>query len=289
MRSAFPDGIEKPIERAGQFVFDLHVAHAALAVPGFEIGDLIHIRIKRIVIREHGVAFHPARNIGADAVGVRVHPAHFFVDGLFIIRQKNRIAQALAHLCLTVRAHQRRHVADEGIGNGKHVAVVVVEPPRNFPRDFHMRLIVFAHRHEMGAGHQNIRALKHRIPNQAKRNRLVRHIRGARHLFHTRQPRHPGQCHQHLKKQIQLIDRGNRGLQVNGRFFRVDAHGQIIQDHVVDILPQGVDVFPLRLRGQGVQISHQKVALVLVLQGHAVFQGPHIVPQMQPPRGPITC
>ena len=141
----------------------------------------------------------------------------------------------------------------------------------------------------MGTRHQNIGTLKHGIPDQAKWNGLIGHIRRACHIFHTGQPRHAGQGYEHLKKQIHLVHSVNGRLQINGRFFWIYAHGQIIQYHLIDIFTQRIDVFFLRLCGQHVQVGHQKIALVLILQGHAVLQRPNIVPQMQTPRGPIPC
>jgi len=58
---------------------------------------------------------------------------------------------------------------------------------------------------------------------------------------------------------------------------RVDACGQVVEHHLAGVFAQGVNVLFFRARGQHVQVGDDKVALVLVLQAHAVDQAAHVM------------
>ncbi|OPZ72802.1 MAG: hypothetical protein BWY82_01299 [Verrucomicrobia bacterium ADurb.Bin474] len=132
------------------------------------------------------VALHPARDVGADAVGVGVHAGHLLLHGAGVVGEKDGIAAALAHLGLAVGADEGRHLAQEDVGNGKDLAVEPVKAPRNLPGDLHVGLVVLAHGHQVGPGQEDVGRLEHGVAQQAKGHDLQAGVAG-----HVLQAGHP--------------------------------------------------------------------------------------------------
>src|SRR5262249_30181360 len=70
--------------------------------------------------------------------------------------------------------------------------------------------------------------------------------------------------------------------------FRVDAHGQVVDDDLPDEHGDLFDAVALGPRGQGMQIGNDEEGVVLVLQLDAVDQAADVVAQVQPASGPVA-
>ena len=94
----------------------------------------------------------------------------------------------------------------------------------------------------------------------------------------------PAQRRDHRQQQMQLGVLGHVRLHEQGRDPGVQARGQPVDEHVVDVLLQPRRV--LVAGGQRVPVGDEEVALVLVLQFHPVAQRAVKIAQMQRPGGP---
>ena len=241
------------------------------------------------MVDEHRVALDRPRDVRADPFGVRVHGPNPLLHRLRIVREIDRVVQALAHLGLPVGAHERGHVTDHRVRDGEHLAIVGVEPARDLSRDLHVRLVVLSHRHQVPPRHQDVRCLEHGVADESEGDRLILHVRGTGHILDAWEARDTRERHQHPKEQVHLIYGVHRRLKIDRRLPRIDPHGEVVQHHLVDVLPKCVDVFLLRARCEHVQVRDQEEALVLVLQPNPVLQRSHVVAQMKLARGSVSC
>ena len=75
---------------------------------------------------------------------------------------------------------------------------------------------------------------------------------------------------------------GMRLLDEERGFLGVDAGGQPVDDHVIDITLDAVAVLPvLVLGGQGMPVGNEEEAVVRALQANPVFQRAVVVAQVQ--------
>ena len=71
--AARADRLQMRVERLRQLRLHLDVADLAGTVARLQVLDLGGVRVERVVVHEHRVAFDRARDVGADALRVRVH------------------------------------------------------------------------------------------------------------------------------------------------------------------------------------------------------------------------
>ncbi len=116
--AALAHRVEEVVERLGQLLLDLDVAHLARAVALLEVLHFGHIGVEDVVVGEDRVALDRAGNVRANAGGVGVHAHHPPRDGLGVVAEEDGVVEALAHLGLAVGAHQRA-AHDIGIRLGK--------------------------------------------------------------------------------------------------------------------------------------------------------------------------
>ena len=57
----------------------------ARPIARFQLVDFVLVRIERIVVREHGIAFHGAGNVGPHPLRIRVHRHDFLADGFGVV------------------------------------------------------------------------------------------------------------------------------------------------------------------------------------------------------------
>ncbi len=223
------------------------------------------------------VALHRARYVGANAGRIGVHAHDPALHCLGVVAQEDGIVQALAHLGLAVGADERA-AFHKGIGQREDLAVGIVESPRNLARQLDVTLVVLAHRHQVGARHENIRRLQDRIAEQVVRD-LVHAGRGG-HVLDRRQLLQALDRNQAAEQQLQLVDLVHRRLKVEGDLVRVDTDGQVVEHDDACDLGDVLDALLVGLRRQHVQVGDQEEALVLLLKLEPVAVAADIVPEM---------
>ena len=81
-----------------------------------------------------------------------VHGADLPRDGFGAVLQIDRVAERFAHLRVAVGAHETWDASDKRLWLREDRLELAVEAPRRFARQLDVRQLVFADRHEMGAG-----------------------------------------------------------------------------------------------------------------------------------------
>ncbi|OQA21837.1 MAG: hypothetical protein BWY63_01109 [Chloroflexi bacterium ADurb.Bin360] len=218
------------------------------------------------MIDENGVTFHPSGDIGAHAVGIGIHAAHFLLDRFGIIGEHDGIAQGFAHLCLPIGADKGGNFADHNLRNREDFGIIEpVEAPGDFARDFDVRLVILPNWHQVRARQQDISRLQHGIADKTEGHSLIIHVRGASHILDAGQAAEAGQGDQIAEKLRQLEGFTDGGLQEDGAALWVNAYGKVVKHNIVDVLRQLGHVYLLRTRGERVQVSDDKIAFVLIL------------------------
>ena len=287
MGRALAHRVEEGVEDARQPLLHLHVSHRAGAVAHLQRLHGGPIRVEVIEVGEDRVAFDRARDVGADAVRVGVHAVHLLLHRLGVVREQDGVAERLAHLALAVGAGQRVSL-HQVVGDREDLAVEVVEAAGDLAGDLDVRLVVLADRHQVGARQQDVGGLEHRVAQQPQRDRLLIQQRGAGHVFDAWQAGQPRHRHQVAEEQRQLVGLVHGRLEEDGGLGRVNARAEVVQHHAAGVIRGRVDVFPAVLGGQHVQVGDDEVALVFVLQAHAVAQAAHVMPQVQPAGGTVA-
>src|SRR5437762_930884 len=160
--------------------------------------------------------------------------------------------------------------------------VEVVEAPRGFAAELHVRHLVLAHRHVGGAVHQDVGALQQRVAEEAVGPEILL-LQLLLLILVTGYALEPPERCDHRQEQVQLRVLGHVRLDEQRRDPGIEAGRQPVDEHLVHVL--------LQLRGlvvagrEHVPVGHEEEALVLVLQLHPVAQRAVIVAEVQPPGG----
>ena len=165
----------------------------------------------------------------------------------------------------------------------------MVEPPRNLPRDLHVRRLVDSYGHKVRLVHQNVGRLQHRIAENPNRRQVL--------LFQllllvlvSRNPLQPAQRRNHLQQRVQRKMRRHLALQKDRALLPVQSGRQKVQRNLAHV---GLQRFCIGVvGGQRVVVGDEVEALILraailqhlVLQLHPVLQRAHVVAQVQPSR-----
>src|SRR5580765_639620 len=144
--SPLADWIEMRVERVGQLGLHLHVADLAEAVTSLEIVDLGLVRVERVVIGEHRIAFDRSGRVGAHALRIGIHAHHLLLHIVCAIRQVDGVAEALAHLLVAVEPGQAGERREQRLRLDEHVAEEVVETPDHLARQLEVRHLILADR-----------------------------------------------------------------------------------------------------------------------------------------------
>jgi hypothetical protein len=114
----------------------------------------------RTNLRIAGIRAPLARRIGH-------HRLDFLRQGVGVIRQKNHIVVALAHLA-AIQARQLRHLGQLRLRLRKNLrAVEMVKTAHHLAAKFDVRHLIDPDRHPMGLVHNNVSRLQQRIAEKA--------------------------------------------------------------------------------------------------------------------------
>src|SRR2546429_7400759 len=160
--------------------------------------------------------------------------------------------------------------------------VEVVEAPRGFAAELHVRHLVLAHGHVGGAVHQDVGALQQRVTEEAVGPEILL-LQLLLLILVTGYALAPAERRDHRQQQVQLRVLGHVRLDEQRRDPGIEAGRQPVDEHLVHVLLQ---VRGLVVAGrEHVPVGHEEEALVLVLQLHPVAQRAVIVAEVQPPGG----
>jgi hypothetical protein len=272
--------IQVRVQRLGQLGLHFDVADFAGAVARLQIVDFGHIRVEGVVIGEHRVAFDRAGDVGAHALRVGVHLPHPLDHGLGIVRQLDRVAEALAHLLVAVEAGQPRHLGEHRLRLDQRVgAEEAVEAAHRFARQLQVRDLVGADRDEARVVDRHVGGLEQRIAEEAE-GREVFVLQALLLLLVGRDPFQPGHRHHHRQQQEELGMLGHQRLDEEGALLGIEAGGNPVGDHFVGVLDDRSRVRVLA--GQGVPVGDEVEAVVLLLQRDPVAERADQMAQVQP-------
>ena len=129
---------------------------------------------------------------------------------------------------------------DIGVRQGEDLAVGIVETAGDLAADLDVGFVVLAHRHKMGARHQYVRRLQHRIAEQVVGHLLHAGRRG--HILDGGQLLQALNRHHAAEDQVHFVDLMHRRLQIEGRPCRIDADRQVIENDLAGVLADLRDV-----------------------------------------------
>ena len=86
-----------------------------------------------------------------------------------------------------------------------------------------------------------------------------------------------------LRRVCRVRTSGNVGLDKEDALFGVQARGQPVEEHLLDVVLELVGVFQ---SGQGVNVDGAVYAVVVVLKGDVVLDCAEVVAEVLPTRGP---
>ncbi len=156
-------------------------------------------------------------------------------------------------------------------------AVQVVEAARHFTREFDVRALVFADRNERRLVDQDVGGLQQRVTEEAVGRevavlQLLDLVLVGRHAFE------PAERRAHREQGEQLGMFGQAALDEDRRVLGVDAGGEPVDDHLVDVLLHDLALFVVR--GQCVPVGDEVEALVVLLHAHPVLQRAVVVAEV---------
>ena len=160
-------------------------------------------------------------------------------------------------------------------------AVQMIETPRHFASDLHVRDLVFAHRHEGRAVQQDVRGLQQRVAQEPIGGQVLFLELGLLVLV-ARHALEPAERRDHRQQQVQLGVLGHLRLHEQRGDSGIQARRQPVDEHLVDEFGELLGVFVAR--GQGMPVRDEEIALVLVLEVDPVLERAMVVAKMQ-----LTC
>src|SRR5207245_5758758 len=198
-------------------------------------------------------------------------------DGLGVVRQEDRVVQALPHLGGAVDARQQATLRDQRLRDREDGPEKIVEPTSDLARQLDVRLLVAADRHEVALHHEDVGGLEDRIAEESVRRQ--RQIVVAHLFLERRNPLRPRNGNEHREIEEELGHFGDARLQVDRGPLRIDPEGEVVDDELADVLPDLLEVRDPRR--EHVVVGDQEEALVLVLEPDAVRERPVVVPEME--------
>ncbi len=156
----------------------------------------------------------------------------------------------------------------------------MIEAPRHLARQFQVRHLILADRHQGRLVGQDVGALQQRVAQKAVGGQIL-----VPQLFLLilvgGHPFEPAQRRDHRQQQVQFGVFRHPRLHEQHRAARIDAGRQPVDDHVLRVFGDLLRVFVVG--GQRVPVGGEEKAAVLVLQAHPVLQHPVVVTQVQAP------
>ena len=157
-------------------------------------------------------------------------------------------------------------------------AVEVVEAARDLARQLDVRRLVLAHRHVGRLVDQDVGRLQQRVAEEAV-GREVAVLELVHLVLVGRHALEPAERRAHRQQREQLGVLGQAALDEDGRVVGVDAGGEPVDHHVVDVLLDDAALFVVRR--QRVPVGDEVEALELGLQAHPVLQRAVVVAEVQ--------
>ena len=148
-----------------------------------------------------------------------------------------------------------------------------------------MRQLILAYRHGVGFVKDNVGGLQHRVAHQAVVDAFLGFLQLPHLFLESRHPQQPAQRRYHTEQGMQTHHLRHVGLDKEDGLLRVNAGGQPVQRHFVDVGSDFRHLPRVLNGGQGVDVDDAVDATVILLQIDPVFQGTQVVAQVQPPGG----
>ena len=244
-----------------------------------------------IQIGEDGVALHLAGVLHPQVAGVGVHGHDLLLDVLRLVGEVDAVAQRLAHLGLAVNARQTQTggvLGQHDLRLGQGLAVDGIELVDDLAALLQHRHLILARRDGSGAERRNVGGLTDGVGEEADRDAglevllLDLRLDGGVAL----QAGHRDEVH---IIEAQLGQLRHHGLNEDVGLGGVDAHGQIVQRHLQNVLAHLLRV--VGVVGQRLCVSDHDVDLIElagVLQPDALLQGANVMAHMQTARGAVA-
>ena len=158
------------------------------------------------------------------------------------------------------------------------VLIKLVEPSRNFPRQFHMCDLIFPDGNEVALIKQNVSGLQHWISEKSVGAQVFLGDILAL-LLVSRYALQPAERRNHRKQKVKLSVLRHVRLNEHGATLGVESGGQPIEQYFNGIL---LDLRSVGVIGrQRVPVGDKEETLVLLLHAHPVLQSANIVAKMQ--------
>ena len=259
-------------------------------VLGQELGKVLRAA-ERIQIDEDGVALHLAGVLHAQVVRVGVHGHDLLLDVLRLVGEVDAVAEALAHLGLAVGAGQAQAGAVLGQNDLRlHQSLTVdgVELMDDLAALLDHGALVLACGDGSGLEGGDVRSLADGVSEEAHRDAglevllLDLRLDGGVAL-------QAGDGDEVHIIEAQLGQLGHHGLDEDVCLGGVDAHGQIVQSDLQDVLAHLLRV--VGVVGEGLCVSDHDIDLVelaRVLQPDTLLQRADIVADMEPARRAVA-
>ena len=216
--------------------------------------------------------------IGAlDALRVGDHVHHDLPDLVRLGEDRDRVSRTLAHLSLAVGAEHDGRFGVDRLRLREYRSIATVKRPHDLARQLQVRSLVLADRHVGRLVDDDVSGLQHGVveqPHAVLDALLALLLVGGRALD-------PADRDNRVEDPCQLRVLGEVGLADQGASFRVEAHGQQVEHHVVGEAPHLLAVVD---RGQGVHVDDAVDRVVLVLQLDVVDLRSQVVAQVRRPR-----
>lgn len=298
--AAVADGLQLGLHDAVQELLHLHVAQTAalivclqlveVLVLGQELGKVLRAA-ECIQIDEDGVALHLAGVLHAQVVRVGVHGHDLLLDVLRLVGEVDAVAEALAHLGLAVGAGQAQAGAVLGQNDLRlHQSLTVdgVELMNDLAALLDHGALVLACGDGSSLEGGDVRSLADGVSEEAHRNAglevllLDLGLDGGVAL-------QAGDGDEVHIIEAQLGQLRHHGLDEDVCLGGVDAHGQIVQSDLQDVLAHLLRV--VGVVGEGLCVSDHDIDLVelaRVLQPDTLLQRADIVADMEPARRAVA-
>ena len=146
-----------------------------------------------------------------------------------------------------------------------------------------MRQLVAPHGHHVALAKEDVARLVHRIGEEEPGELVARGLHLGLHGGVALQLR---LAHQREERQHELVGRRHRGMRVDHGLSRIDAAGQVVHDHVVDVV---LDVLGGVAIGDDLVVGDEHAGLdAHVLQLDAPLKRAEVMAQMQAARGAVA-
>ena len=165
----------------------------------------------------------------------------------------------------------------------EHFTVAFVERASNLARDLDVRQLVFADWHDIAFAEQDVARLMHRVGQKQARQLVA----GRLHFrLDRRVALQLSFAHERKEREHKLVACRNGGVHVDGRLFRIDARGDVVHDHVVDVI---LDVRRrIAIRDDLVVGNEHHGVHARILQRYTAFDGTEQVAKMQAARRAVA-